>query len=213
MTMKRNNRGQGHVEMILSSVLFVGALIFLFIFINPFAKTDDIVIIDGIQSKIMDEISLEVGKLSVIVAGNDGCYSFAEGIHPGNYVEVQDTDLRRYSIYFGEIFNNATTNRISGCGTGFTLGLYSKETIIAKSKIEDMVNNYTSNYEVLKNTMGITDEFTFSFKNMLGVDEAGLVTSGQNPIGGNIEAKEFPIRVMHDDGTIEDLILNIRAWK
>ena len=75
-----NKKAQSHVEMMLSFVIFVGALMFIFIFLNPFAKTaDKVSVIDDIQRVLIEDIGSEVGKMSVIV--NDyslDCYSLTK---------------------------------------------------------------------------------------------------------------------------------------
>ena len=207
-----NKKGQGHVEMILSFLIFIGALIFLFIFINPFAKTEEISIIKGIQEKIIQEISLEIGKLNIILSSPNSCYDFTPSDYFGNYKEKLETD-RKYNIYFGEIFNNSTTIKDNSCLSGnYTLGTFSKEKMIIKNKTENLVIQYNQDYVTLKNNLGITSDFVFSFKNLFGIEMAELTVSKNIPVGVNVEAKEFPIRMIDENADIQELILNIRAW-
>ena len=207
----KSKLSQGHIEMILSFVLFLGALIVLFIFVNPFAKTEEVSIIGGIQSKIISEVSLEIGKISAIPNIGSSCYDFTENEYPGNYMEKQ-VDSRKYDIYFGEIFNNFTPNR--GCGVDqYSIGTYSSEKMIAYNKIEELVLNYNADYEGLKRNLGITSDFSFSFTNLLGEEQALLSVSKDVPAGVNVEAKEYPVRIIDSGANIQELILNIRAWE
>ena len=92
-----NNRAQGHVEIILSFVIFIGFLLFIFIFMNPFAKTKETShIMDNIQKSIINEISGDVGKLSVVVNEGKNCYYFSNdyGI---NYAEDSEAN-KKYMI-------------------------------------------------------------------------------------------------------------------
>jgi len=207
-----NKNGQGHLEIILSFVLFIGALIFVFMFINPFAKTEEISVIGDIQEKIINNISLDVGKLSVIVGVENGCYNFNPDNYIGNYQEVNEGNIK-YSIYFGEIFENVTQKKDSECLTDYTLGLYSKEEFIIYEKIKELATNYNSDYEGLKTSLGIANDFSFSFKNIVNEEISELSVSKETPIGVNIEAKEFPIRVINSTGDVNELILNLRAWR
>jgi hypothetical protein len=210
----KNTRGQGHVEMILSFVLFVGALIVLFIFINPFAKTEEVSVIEGIQERIIDEISLEIGRLSAIVENEAiDCYSLSGLSYGANYIEKQDSNnLRKYDIYFSDNFGPGSISCAGLAGTSYSLGTYSIEKMIGYNKTEDLVTDYNEDYEVLKQELGITSEFVFSFTNLLGVVDSDLAVSKQPPTGVNVEAKEFPVRVIDNNADIQELILNIRAW-
>ena len=68
------------ILIIVSFVIFLAALAFVFIYINPFAKaTSTNNNIDSIENIILKNISINVGKLSVI--SNDslnGCYNIAD---------------------------------------------------------------------------------------------------------------------------------------
>jgi hypothetical protein len=212
MIKKKNKKAQGHVEIILSFLIFIGALIFLFIFINPFAKTEEVSVIDGLQRKIIEEISLEIGKLGVITSCELCCYNFTLEDYVGNYQEKQEAS-RKYSIYFGEIFNNIS-NRNPLCDpSNYTLGTYSKEKMIVENKTLELVIQYNTDYESLKNNLGITNEFAFNFKNLVGEEILLLTVSKQPPVGVNVEAREFPIRMIDNNTNIQELILNIRAWE
>ena len=208
-----NRKAQGHVEMILSFVLFVGALIVLFIFINPFAKTEEVSVIEGIQERIIDEISLEIGRLSAIVENEAiDCYSLSGLSYGANYIEKQDShNLRKYNIYFSDSFIKNAPHE--GCGPlNYALGTYSSEKMISYNKTKDLVTDYNADYEALKQKLGITSEFVFSFTNLLGVVDSDLSVSKQPPAGINVEAKEFPVRVIDNNADIQELILNVRAW-
>ena len=64
----------------------------------------------------------------------------------------------------------------------------------------------------LKNSLGISGEFAFSFKNIISGEIAVLSVSKQIPVGVNVEAKEFPVRVINDQGVIQELIFNLMVW-
>jgi hypothetical protein len=210
----KNKKGQGHVEMILSFLIFIGALIFLFIFINPFAETKEVSVIEGLQGKITQEISLEIGKLGVILSCQNCCYDFDLADYVGNYQETQEDLTRKYNIYFGEIFNNITSKKSVSCNSGnYSLGAYSKEKMIVKDKIQELVTAYNNDYEALKSNLGITSEFAFSFKSLSGDEIVELTILKQPPVGVNVEAKEFPIRMINNSAGIRELILNLRAWR
>ncbi len=119
---KINNTGQTHVETILSFSLFVGVLIILFIFINPFSKTseknNDI---EQVFEIFINEISLNAGKLSVIVNTNDDCY-----IRPSQFgekfVEIQKNIQKEQRELACEFEQLASQYRITRENKGRVLG-------------------------------------------------------------------------------------------
>ncbi len=206
-----NKTAQSHVEIMLSFIIFIGALIFIFIFLNPFAKTGEKVsIIDDIQKIVVKDISSEIGKLSVI--GDSGTIDYVFPSEYGNnFVEVQETFSNpiKCQLYFSDIFGSGTQT----CQfTSYALGVYSKEEMIVWDKIISLKQSYETDYNGLKSLLEISDDFSFSFKNIGGGEIGALNVSKNPPIGVNVESKDFPVRVIDSSGNINELILNIKVW-
>ena len=207
----RNKKAQSHVEIMLSFIIFIGALMFIFIFLNPFAKTGEKVsVIDDIQKIVVKDISSEIGKLSVI--GDSGTVDYVFPSEYGNnFVEVQETFLNpiKCQLYFSDIFGAGTQT----CQfTSYALGVYSKEEIIVWDKIILLKQNHETDYNNLKSLLKISDDFSFSFKNIGGGEIGALSVLKNPPVGVNVESKDFPVRVIDSSGNINELILNIRVW-
>ncbi len=201
-----NKRGQGHVEIILSMVLFVGFLIFLFVFMRSPFKTKQTLDITSIQQKVLEEINSDIGKLSVIIdpPGIDGienCYSLDEvntKTFGDNFIEIQEdpTNPRSYTIYYGDFFVGGKTISCSG-PENFELGVYTEESIVVKEKI----NNEA--YDSLKSA-GL-DSFSFQVRGSFKSKE-------QIPANVDVFSKDIPIRVMDNKANIQEQILNIKIW-
>ncbi len=212
-----SKRSQGHVEIILSFVIFIGFLLFLFIFMNPFAKTKETsYIMDNIQKSIINEISDEVGKLSVVVNENK-CYDnskFNQYSNLGNKIRVvqDNVNTRKYNVYYGDFFEE--NNPACSLEHDYTLGTYSIEKMIIYNKIESLVTKYNSNYEDLKKSLGITNNFLFEIKDLDGtkIDALSVEYLKNIPTGIDIEAREIPIRIIQSNGIIIEKKLYIRAW-
>ena len=217
-----NKRGQGHVEMIISLVLFVGFLFFVFVFLNPFTRTDRVVSIDEMQESIIDEISYIVGKLSVVVNTTGDCY-LTEGFgdYGDDFIEVRDDIMRRrYTLYFGSFFDEDKVNVVS-CSdlniNNFSLGSFNEESMIVYEEAERIVDEYNLNYVKLRNKIGDKD-FSFNFMDLdrnqlnflgssdkLGVDR----DSGES----SVFSRDISTRMMDKDADIYEVILNIRVWE
>ncbi len=210
---KMRKNAQGHVEVMVSFVIFIGFLLFTFIFLNPFAKTKEpSYIMDNAQKAIINNITDEVGKLSIILNDSGTCYNFNESEYEGDYKEVQESNIK-YAIYFNDIFSNTATKKQTICDkANYTLGVYSEEKIVIYGKIVNLKNAYNSGYDNLKELLGITNDFLFKTKNMVGEENPELSVSKNIPQGIDVESREIPIRVINSNAQIQELILNIRVW-
>ncbi len=209
--MKKQKRAQSHVEVMVSFVIFIGFLLFIFIFLNPFARTGEPnYIIDNIQKAIINNITDEVGKLSIILNESGTCYKFNETDYEGDYLETYEG--RKYAIYFSDMFDNTETIKENNCNpSNYTLGVYSTEKIVIYEKILYLKSSY-NNYEDLKKSLGITTDFLFKTKNLIGEEVPELSVARNVPRGIDVESREIPIRVINNSGQIQELILNIRVW-
>jgi len=207
-----SKRSQGHIEVMLSFTIFVGFLLFIFMFLNPFARTKSNQVINNIQESIINEISGEIGKLSIIVNRTNDCYDNAKVIvHGNNFIETSGSDARKYTIYYNDIFG---VGGAPGCsakpGRNYTIGIYSKERIVIYEKIQELKSNYTNNYEGLKTSLGILNEFIFELKRIGGGVEIGV--NKNIPVGIEVESVNIPMRIINSNGEILEYILNIRIW-
>lgn len=208
----KSKRSQGHIEVMLSFTIFVGFLLFIFIFLNPFAKTKSDQVINNVQESIINEISGEIGKLSIVVNRTTDCYDkFKVTIYGDNFIEKPDINPRKYTIYYNDIFGAGIDPSCSAeSGRNYSIGTYSKEKIIIYEKIQELKTNYTNNYEGLKTSLGILNEFVFELKRIDGGVEIGV--NKNIPVGIEVEAANIPMRVINSKGNISEYILNIKTW-
>jgi len=215
MKHKSNSKAQGHVEIILSFIIFISFLLFLMVFMNPFAKSkQDINYFDNARDSIIKNITLKVNRISIIENETNGCYNITlqlKNKYGNNYREVAQCN-RRYHIYFSDFFVPGSPNENKKCGPkNYTLGAYSKEKIIAYEKIVELNQSYNANYKNLKKHLGISRDFLFKIKDMQG-NELGLSVDRQVSRTQNVNAKEIPIRVIDSNGEFYECILNIMIW-
>jgi hypothetical protein len=205
-------KAQGHVEIIISFVLFVGVLIFLFVFFNPISsspqKNSDL---DRIYRLILNNLSEEVGKLSIIKEPG-GCYDFSVIDYPGNYIEVIDSSGRKVTVYVSDNFPPNSISRVAGCADSYTIGVYIKEEMLRYERLANLANNYKTDYVITRNNLGIIDNFMFSVKSFEGEIISDLSVSKDIPYSVDVVSIEFPIRVLDNQGDIHQLIINIQSW-
>ncbi len=196
----------------LSFTIFLASLLFLFLFLNPFAniKEED-THLNSIHKIIVDSVSSEVGKLSIIPSAV--CYDFNTADYFGNYLEISSGG--RYTIYFSDAFpfSNAP-NKIGGCAEAYSLAGYTTENMIIYEKLEQLKLDYENDYILTAQNLGITKNFIFNVKDEIGNEIVPLTPNNPKDISAGIEvrATEYPIRIIDKNGNIYEYILNVRAW-
>jgi len=210
---KFNKKGQGHIEMILSFVIFVGFLIFIFMFLNPFSSKTEPVPVERVQKIVVNVMSLEIGRLSAITDSTSDCYSLDAVNYGDDFVEIQNVNNpKKYDIYFNEIFGPGVISCSTVPNLNYTLGMYSKENMIIHENVEDLKTDYESGYSSLKSSLGLRNDFSFSFR-VIGGNVVEELSVDKNPSAGvNVYAKEFPVKVIDSKGEIRGLIMNLRVW-
>ena len=207
----KNKLGQAHIEIMLSFVIFIGFLIFVLVFLNPFAKAKPDYIMNNIENAIIKNISAEIGKMSVIGDEGSNDYIILSPYNNINFVEKTDTTspTKKCTLYFSnEIFNTKMKN--CGFSAPPRFGVYSTEKMIVYEKIESLIMNYNLNYENLKSLFGISNDFVFSLRDLNGAE---LIKVERNiPSGIEVESKDIPIRIINSSADIKEGILNIRSW-
>jgi hypothetical protein len=144
----KQKKSQGHIEMILSMALFIGAIIFLFIFLRSITDKKE----------------------------NNNSYN------------VRDIILKNITI--------KTQN----------------EDIISKKEVINLKYHYEINYSNLKESLGMTKDFSFEFKDLNGNLDQVLSVSKDIPNSIEIKSIDIPLRIIDESGNIQEVILNIRSW-
>lgn len=213
----KSRNAQGHVEIIISFIIFVGFLFFMFMILNPFAtspvQADKL--LDNTVEKVFAEISEEIGRLSVVMADSPTkCYHLNDvGIYGNKYIEINEIlTPRKSTIYFSNKFVKDASNENSLCTEIFTLGVYTNDTIITSWGIEKFKNDYESFYDGAKDTLDITHDFLFEVRDFDGTIISDFSVDKLIPGGREIRAKEIPIRVINEDAEFEEYKLKVRIW-
>jgi len=224
----KNILSQGHVEMILSFVMFAGFLVFIFFILNPFFESTTKIDIKNVRTGIIDNITSSLGRLSVIVNSSNDCYdvdlirdSFGE-----NFIEIADSvndpeDPIRYTLYFGDFFDSSIVGFVS-CSSelnrNYTLGNYFKEEVVDYNKAQILKENYESDYLSLRNSLGVGD-FSFNFtdldkKQIYHFDDSEKSLSAKRRVPENVDifSDEILVRVIDKNGKIYEMILNLKTW-
>ncbi len=213
----KSKRAQGHVEMMLSFILFIGAILFIFVYLNPFSKSvDSRNELEQVQRIIMQQISDNAGRLSVVSYDNSGCYKFDNSQYPANYVEFAESVSKKYTIYFSNKFTGQNApHKIDSCGdASYKLGVFSNETIILYDLLKNFAASCNSDlgYQQKKKDLGLSLDFALNITDMNRQPIGDLNFAKKVSAGVEVKSKEFPIKIVKEDGTIINAIFNVKVW-
>lgn len=212
---KKFKKSQAHIEVILATILFIGFLLFILIFMRSSYKITEEIPIDKVNFAVMEKINENVGKLSVVLAKTtDSCFdlSYLEKDYGTNFRSIVDTsNSKRITIYYGSFFES-NKKVCEETKKNFKVGAYIEEKIILDKNIEKLVNLYNSDYSKLKQDLGI-DNFAFEFRDKDNNKIQKFSVDGKIPENAEVKSKILPVRVINSKAEISELILNIKAWK
>ncbi len=210
----KTKKAQGHIEMILSFVIFLGFLIFIFVFFNPFASfAHKPEVMNNVENKLIANISQEVGKISMVfpnIPQTAECFNIDTILSPYSSLKkrfVQE-DSKKYTIYFSNLFDELNCPSTID---HYELGVYSTENLIFKNLIVTLKQHYEADYEKTRISLGILYDFSFKVKDLNG-NEIPELSVDKQVLVKDVEAKNIPIRLINEKAEIQELILNIRAW-
>lgn len=226
--MKYNKIGQGHVEMIMSFILFIAIVLFFFIIVNPFSVDFDSSNQVFIAKKvIIENVTSNVGKLSVVLDAGPPvgtCYNFSiedytvKGVDPSDlhFQEYHDTlEPRRYFIMFSDSFDSdvAPTYDYTCDDANYELGIYVTNKLIIAKRLKQLRKYYRNDYEKLKRELGITNDFAFIVKELNTKNEIIELSATKDlPVDTERSAVEIPLRMMDETGEIKEIVINIVLW-
>ena len=230
----KKKRGMSHIEMILSFIIFVGFLIFLFsIFVFLNVPHSNIISLDAVERAIKDNISVKMDFVTIkINETKDGCFWFEYNL-TGN-VSVKNES---YSVVKGkrELWGNKEGVVINGSGEFFyiyssenfeedvfdssnckklnkkdySIGLFRSYKVVSFEKLERLKENYENDYEGLKENLGLKSDFVFSLNDFSGQT---ILEVEKNIPKKEVLSRDVPVQLAYSNGTLSYAILNIRVW-
>jgi len=124
-----------------------------------------------------------------------------------------------FKVYGSEEFSATVTGAINPCpqlsqGSGYVLGLVKTDESIFQTKIVKLIENYSSNYDGLKDDLKISqgNEFDFSFTYGNGTEISTQSKNQTISSNINIYAKDVPIVYISDKANEESGFLNVKIW-
>jgi hypothetical protein len=226
-----------HVGIVLSFVLFITFLTFMFALIKfPFSVEQRVEnSIDLIKESLTDSVSSEITTIfisnSSIQAGED-CLRFSEtslnlagtnqvvkdknmntlnSKREGEYLYVDWVGSQPFfKIFYTNLgFNNYSTLVCINSANASVRNVYQSETIL-ESKIISKIYEYNNNYESLKSEMGVSNSNEFSFQ--FEYENKTRIGNMAPDLQKDIFLKSYLVDYLDLDGTEEKGEILIYLW-
>jgi hypothetical protein len=238
--MVKNKKAQGHIEMILSFVIFIGFIVVLLFFLTPsFDKDIDTVFLETTKNILMENWSSEYSIVSLTInesitsslIGENclkiknksylGVSAIAKGyngisLNVDSKVDFLELDYccnrRYYKIYFSDNFNSEPVN--TGCkkldNGNYSFGVPVNKESVFLEAINQTINEYNQDYDLLKQELNLKNDFEINIFN----STKDLILSANSSLNQNLEVYsiDFPVIVLDQKANKHNLIINIRTW-
>ncbi len=221
-----------HVGMVLSFVVFVTFVIFVYSILGPsvFSGQGSSEELKELEKNLAEEISGNFSSLSVVIenSGLGDCVIFT-GLVDGNFVVVKNSNGGILNSEFNEgvlkvesqgenflkIYSSEEEFAFSGVsgscleiGEGdYSIGSSREQKMIFETRMRGVVGEYGADYETLKEKLGMTRDFSFSFV-LDDSEEIGEISSA----GKEVYADRIPISYVDSQAEIKSGFINIRVW-
>jgi len=226
-----NKKGVGHIEIIMSFVLFLGFIGLALYFFSPFQNSRTIhSSLDYAFDEIIEETETTLESYSVVLgSGYSGDYVNISGNHLNKLivVGVDGIPLDNYSVsedkicfisgerFISILFNEEFSDSEGSCSfntivSDFQISSSKNESLIGETKMKNLVIEYFNNYDELKEKFNLPGRIDFGFS--LTFDD-GTQIIGEKEIPTNLEvvSKEDRVEVATREGVVfADLV--VKVW-
>jgi len=216
MQLKTLNKRGTHIGVVLSFVIFMTFIFFIFIITQPALKTErKDNSLEYLATSLAKEASENLTTVSLVILqpAAQNCVRFSGFFNVagvGNKIVVRNSSdvlqaqidgndllvVRNngemfFKVYDSGEFNATATGPINPCqqlvqGNDYSFGLVKTEGSVFQTKITKLIGNYSSDYSGLKNQLKISQENEFDFSFTYS-NGTNMATAGQNKtISSNI---------------------------
>lgn len=239
-----NKRGS-HVGVVLSFVIFVTFLIFVYSIMQPATRIqkDKESLLDYLRIELIERFSANLTSVTITINGDipNKCIKLKNlteetgidsrlivknesgDISQANISESDNRDLlidrvadeKFFRLYHSEEFDELG-EVITSCRSlqkeegDYMVGLIRKDKYIFEKKIIELINEYETDYENLKDDLNVAPgtEFGFSFT----YNNETMIGTGGKKISTNVYSKEIPIQYIDENKNILSGFITINVW-
>ncbi len=238
--MIKQKRGVGHVEVIISFLIFVSFVFFLMIIFTPFGRSSvSQSNLDVIERKIMKVITINLTKTSLILNSSvdflnpgdcvsvrfplpdnvlmkDSNKNIVEAYRKGDYLYFKYTGDRFYKVYSSpelkEFSDNVGQNCKNLAPQDYSRGITRIQEVVSSSKLENFFHEYSENYPQVKEDFGINTDFNIFIRDISDNILNNFMGERHKPKGVSVAAKDVGIGILDEKATLTIAMMNIQTW-
>ena len=232
MRIEKNKKKGTHVGVIISFILFITILVFLYSMIEPTIKSqrNKQYFLDYIEGELMKKVSgnltswtinnktvgimclavnnTELGTLGLnsIVKDKDNIIMLSNNTGAILFIKW-DSDTSFSKIYYSNESFKQVSFAPSGCDTSATItGSGRIVKYVSRTKIADVINNYQDFQNELNIPPGHYFSLSFTYSN------GTIIRTGEKNVSTSVYAKEKIVQYLDDEANIKKGVINIRVW-
>ena len=195
-------KGSEHVEVILSFIIFVGFVLFLLNYLQPYKK--DILpnsILTGVKDSFFQNASIELTSVLVKnVSTTDYC---APSEVSGPSMTLDTSNESFYYVLASSEFNSS----LLACATSsYLLGYLSRESVLSNSSLVMLRQKYQNDYDNLKLQLFVPASVDFS------ISSNGYNLEREIPENIPVNSVIYRKDVIYSNGTVESKEFIFKVW-
>jgi hypothetical protein len=230
-------KGASNLEIILSFVIFVGFIFFLFLAF-PLNRTQTSTVgLDSAERAIMNFTNIDLVYFSAVfsdesMAQNEKtCFSFQPGRILDKVIALDENDNRVNAMSDGESINVEGNGRFfqfyssnefvensfnEDCtqmnSSDYGIGLVREYSVLSGSRIELLKGMYDKDYLnlVINFSLPSKSNFGFTLREINGTEI--MNATRKKPVRGNVLARDLPVQIVYSDGELKYAMMRIETW-
>jgi len=232
-------KAQGHIEMVISFVMFALFVFFLLVYLNPI-KNQNIsdVLIDAVERSIEGNASIQLIEMPLDLKGSaDLCFSLPNPFNttnPKNIIvrdsngtvmkfalEGENMNIEKkkkfYYLYYGNTAFNTLPLGLISCtvlnSSDYIFGASRIYNLYYMPRMEGIKDAYTSDYNKLREDFNFPGGYDFAVNVTDSATMQTVLTMAvKKPEKVEVLAREVPIELLYDDGRLIKAVINIQVW-
>lgn len=229
-----------HVGVIISFMIFVTFLFFLYAIVQPAIETrnEKQAPLDSLEREVLSEVSADLTTASVFVdVPGGGCFVLENFITKtgidDNIIVINDFGTK-FDSYIGvsgliidtsgselllkvrvsEEFDEIGSSGAPAC-TGvieddYTIGLIKTKEHVFSSRMENLISVYDLGYSTARSLLKVSSDSDFGLS--FTYDNGTVIRTKEINISRSIYAKDIPVQYIDDDANKVSGIINIKIW-
>ena len=218
----KNKKGS-HVEFVLSFMIFVSAIIFIYLIVGSLIPKEvtEKNVLNSLTENILNELNSETYVLRTFSEGascvrlnkpdfpEEGFTLSTEGssFADSNFIYAEGTGF--ITIYYSEGIGAGEDFSTGEC-TSASLDSVRVEKRIFERSVVNLMNNFSENYDSLKNSLGVSSGFNI---NLYFEYDNGSSIGTERDVSAEVYSKDVNFHYLSNGAVEKGGLLRVKVWK